>query len=92
MIERCNFDGSDRRIIINNRLDFINSVAADEFSDRIYFLDARHDEIRFADLDGKNEGYVLKASGTILARPFSLSMFESALIWSDWGRSQIPKG
>lgn len=53
-IGRIGMDGTDRSIIIKDKITWPNGLTLDFINDRIYWADAREDYIAFASLDGSN--------------------------------------
>lgn len=53
-IGRIGMDGTDRHIIIQDKITWPNGLTLDFINDRIYWADAREDYIAFASLDGSN--------------------------------------
>lgn len=47
-------DGSNRTVIVEDRITWPNGLTLDFINDRIYWADAREDYIEFASLDGSN--------------------------------------
>ncbi len=53
-IGRIGMDGTDYRIIIQDKITWPNGLTLDFINDRIYWADAREDYIAFSSLDGSN--------------------------------------
>ncbi|KIH52427.1 Low-density lipoprotein receptor repeat class B, partial [Ancylostoma duodenale] len=51
-IERANMDGTDRKIIVNTKIYWPNTIALDLTTDRVYFADSKLDYIDFVNYDG----------------------------------------
>ena len=47
-------DGSNRSVIVDDKITWPNGLTLDFVNDRIYWADAREDYIEFASLDGTN--------------------------------------
>ncbi len=47
-------DGTNRSVIIQDKITWPNGLTLDFINDRIYWADAREDYIEFASLDGSN--------------------------------------
>lgn len=47
-------DGTNRTVIIQDKIVWPNGLTLDFINDRIYWADAREDYIEFASLDGTN--------------------------------------
>ena len=57
----------------------------------MYWIDARLDYIAFCDYDGTHRYTVLRDGGKI-QHPFSVTLFEDIVYWSDWGGQKIVQG
>lgn len=53
-IGRIGMDGTNRSVIIQDKITWPNGLTLDFINDRIYWADAREDYIEFASLDGSN--------------------------------------
>lgn len=47
-------DGTNRSVIVQDKITWPNGLTLDFINDRIYWADAREDYIEFASLDGSN--------------------------------------
>lgn len=80
-IGRIGMDGTNRSVIIKDKITWPNGLTLDFINDRIYWADAREDYIAFASMDGTNRhtGDTPKSKNTFLF--FSLGfMCLSALL------------
>lgn len=79
-IEASWMDGSERRIVIKDRLGFPSSIAIDYSADhRIFWCDAKLNSIESASKDGSDRTVIIHG---ILHHPISLEIFEDQLLWS----------
>lgn len=53
-IGRIGMDGTNRSVIVEDRITWPNGLTLDFINDRIYWADAREDYIEFSNLDGTN--------------------------------------
>lgn len=53
-IERANLDGSDRLVLVNRSLGWLNGLALDFKEQKIYWGDAKEDKIEVVNMDGSN--------------------------------------
>lgn len=53
-IGRIGMDGTNRSVIVEEKITWPNGLTLDFVNDRIYWADAREDYIAFASLDGTN--------------------------------------
>ncbi|XP_034397679.1 very low-density lipoprotein receptor [Cyclopterus lumpus] len=79
-IERAGMDGSERTAVVNSSLGWPGGVAVDPISERVYWTDERLRAIGSATLDG-DDIRILQMKET--TNPFSLSVFNDMLYWSD---------
>ncbi|KAK8777062.1 hypothetical protein V5799_029593 [Amblyomma americanum] len=86
VIERANMDGTDRRILLTDKILWPCSITVDAVHLRIYWSDANKNVIESATYQGKDRKLV---RGTGLASPFSIALFEDWLYWSDWGSDSL---
>uniref|UniRef100_A0A1I7WFW4 EGF-like domain-containing protein n=1 Tax=Heterorhabditis bacteriophora TaxID=37862 RepID=A0A1I7WFW4_HETBA len=81
-IERANMDGTDRRIIVNTKIYWPNTIALDYTTDRVYFADSKLDYIDFVNYDGSGRTQVLSSS-KFVQHPHALAIFEDRMYYSD---------
>ena len=79
-IERAYMDGSERRAIISEAIFWPNGLTVDYTAERIYWADAKH-VIESATFDGIKRKKVMSSN---LPHPFSLTLFEDSMYWTDW--------
>lgn len=68
-------DGTNRSVIIQDKITWPNGLTLDFVNDRIYWADAREDYIAFASLDGtnrhtgpsQNKNHIFSAFPTVVA-------------------------
>ena len=53
-IGRVGMDGTNRSVVVEDRITWPNGLTLDLINDRIYWADAREDYIQFASMDGSN--------------------------------------
>jgi len=87
-IERAGLDGSHRSVIVEESVRWPNGIAIDLAQDRIFWVDAKLGLIGSADLDGARARVVLY-SREVLRHPFSVTVFEDWVYWSDWDQNAI---
>lgn len=85
-IERAGMDGKDRlEILSGNAIRWPNGLAVDILDRRLYWADAKLKTISSSDYYGHGVRTVLH-SNEYLRHPFSLTVFEERLLWSDWDK------
>ncbi|XP_022317030.2 low-density lipoprotein receptor-like isoform X2 [Crassostrea virginica] len=91
-IERIGMDGNpaSRKAIVKEDIVWPNGLCLDYASERIYWIDAKLKSIFTADLDGSNVHRILHNAAQIL-HPFSLTVFEDNVYWTDWSSEAIRK-
>lgn len=90
-IERCSLAGEHRKTII--QVDktvggWPNGLTLDYAQKRIYFIDAHSDSIHTTDYDGNKHHLVIRDQET-LSHPFSISLFENYVYWTDWRTNSV---
>jgi len=88
-IERAGMDGKNRiEILSGNSIRWPNGLAVDILDKRIYWADAKIKTISSSDYYGREIRTVLH-SNEYLRHPFSLTVFEERLYWSDWDKEGV---
>ncbi|CAD5211098.1 unnamed protein product [Bursaphelenchus okinawaensis] len=88
-IERAGMNGEDRlEVLTGSTVRWPNGLALDILEQRIYWADAKVKMISSSDYYGKNVRTVLH-SHTHLRHPFSLTVFEERLYWTDWDQEGV---
>ena len=88
-IERARLDGTERKTLVNNGIQFPNGLALDESDKKLYWAgtDAnKHGIIEAISLDGLNRTIIFYRHGY---HPFSLDIFKGYVYWSDWGKNAV---
>lgn len=85
-IERAGLDGSHREAIIRDpHVAWPNGITIDHSTDRLYWCDGRLNTISASRLDGSHVEVIL-FSPNVLRLPYSISVFEDRLYWTDWSQ------
>lgn len=87
-IERAGLDGSHRETIVSYDIKWPNGLTLDLVRRRVYWLDAKLNLISSCDYDGAARRQILRSSSS-LRHPFSISVFEDFLYWTDWDTQAI---
>lgn len=90
-IERCTMAGERRTIIIHVaevRGYWPNGLTLDYTLRRVYWIDARSDSIHTVNYAGGDHHLVLR-DHEMLSHPFSISVFENHVYWTDWRTSSV---
>ncbi|VDM24827.1 unnamed protein product [Toxocara canis] len=88
-IERAGMDGNDRTILISgDSIKWPNGLALDILEQRVYWADAKVKLIMSCDYWGENSRLVIR-SHERLRHPFSLTVFEERLYWTDWDHEGV---
>ncbi|GFT41556.1 putative vitellogenin receptor, partial [Nephila pilipes] len=80
-IYRSGMDGNHRTTLVSKKVGWINGIALDHTTNRLYWGDVRLSIIEFITLDGKTQK-VLPTNEVF--HPYSVAVFEDNLYWSDW--------
>ena len=81
-------DGSDRCTIISSSLSQPNGITIDYMSEKIYWSDSDLDRIEYSNYDGTS-CTTLETDSTGLRYPFSLTVANNLLFWSDWDTNKL---
>ncbi|XP_071521746.1 low-density lipoprotein receptor-related protein 4 isoform X2 [Panulirus ornatus] len=84
-IERAYLDGSQRQVIIGEGLHWPNGITIDYPTETLYWVDAKHQVIEAAQIDGTNRRTILED----LPHPYAITVFEDYLYWTDWRTRSI---
>ena len=81
-------DGSHRATIIKDSVHWPNGITIDIAMNRVFWADAKLNIVGSADLDGANSRIVFYSKEK-LKHPFSITVFEDMMYWSDWHKNTI---
>ncbi|OQV11910.1 Nidogen-1 [Hypsibius exemplaris] len=84
-IETAAMDGSDRRTLVNRELGLPNALAVDFQTDDLCWADAGNQKVECVALDGSNRRLIHFGA----SYPFSMTVHENRLYWTDWGANNI---
>lgn len=90
-IERASMSGEDRKIIVHIKEvngGWPNGLTLDYETSKIYWIDANSDSIHVVDYEGNNHRSLLRKIKS-LGHPFSITLFENNLYWTDWKTNSI---
>nr|XP_006817539.1 PREDICTED: low-density lipoprotein receptor-related protein 2-like [Saccoglossus kowalevskii] len=85
-IEKAWMDGSNREVIIKTKLLYPNGITIDYVHQRLYWVDAGLNVIEYANFDGTERRSLDELT---VPHPFSLTLFEDRLYWTDWTKGSI---
>jgi sugar lactone lactonase YvrE len=80
-IERADMDGFHRTVLIKDNIYWPNGLTIDYTTDRIYWIDAKHQVIESAHIHGTDRKKIVTRG---LHHPFAITVFEDAVYWTDW--------
>ena len=80
-ISRVNYNGTGLKRVRKQQLGWPNGVSIDYQADRLYWCDALLDRIQHSDFDGNDVQTIV---GRFLLHPFSLSILNDYVYFSDW--------
>ena len=93
-IECADMSGMNRKVIFNvttyKNGAWPNGLSLDYVLKRLYWIDARADSIHSSKYDGSDHREILRNS-VYLSHPFSITIFESDVYWTDWRSSDVIK-
>ncbi|XP_039628542.1 low-density lipoprotein receptor-like [Polypterus senegalus] len=81
-IEKAGLNGVDRIPLVTDTIEWPNGITLDLESKRLYWVDSKLHTISSIDVHGGNRKTVV-ASEDKLAHPFSLTVFEDKVFWTD---------
>lgn len=87
-IERAGMDGSHRETIVRESVRWPNGLTIDLVLERLYWVDAKLNTVGSCSLDGSYSRTVLY-SPSYLRHPFSISVFEDLMYWTEWDSHRI---
>lgn len=88
-IEKAWMDGTNRKIIVNDKLGFPSGITIDyENNDRLYWCDTKLNTIETANKDGSDR-YTILHEGIL--HPFSIDIFEDHIYWVTRDTNEIYK-
>ncbi len=85
-IERASMDGSNRKVLHRDHLNWPNALTIDHPTQTLYWADAKLHVIESCDINGFNRRPVLTEG---VLHPFGMTVFENRLYWSDWNSLAI---
>lgn len=89
-IERAGMDGTHRQAIVTQDVKWPNGLTLDLVKERVYWADAKLNMISSCNYDGSGRNVVLFSIDT-LRHPFSITVFEDSMYWTDWDKETIFK-
>ncbi|XP_061175457.1 low-density lipoprotein receptor-like isoform X2 [Saccostrea echinata] len=91
-IERIGMDGNhtSRSVLVQTEIEWPNGLTLDYANERLYWIDAKLKSIFTIKLDGNDIRRILHNAEQI-GHPFSLTVFEESLYWTDWVSAAIRK-
>jgi len=85
-IERSGMDGNSRLVLASENLIWPNGITLDLVLERLYWIDAKLHTIASVTLDG-SDLKVLPLKSSFLYHPFSISVFEDWVYWTEWAKN-----
>ncbi|XP_033115105.1 low-density lipoprotein receptor-related protein 2-like [Anneissia japonica] len=82
LVAKVGLDGSHHQAVAKN-LTWPNGLTIDYPASTLYWVDAYLDILQVSDFNGENVQTIYHSLGT-LSHPFSLTIFEDVLYWTDW--------
>uniref|UniRef100_A0A1B0DFC9 Uncharacterized protein n=1 Tax=Phlebotomus papatasi TaxID=29031 RepID=A0A1B0DFC9_PHLPP len=89
-IERAGMDGTHRMPIVTYEVKWPNGITLDLVRKRVYWVDAKLNEISSCNYDGSGRNVVLYSPDS-LRHPFSITTFEDFVYWTDWDKEAVFK-
>lgn len=80
-IESARLDGSERRILVNESINFVTGISLDFQENKVYWCDSRLDTIERIDYGGQNR--VLLLDNMHVHSPYGLAIYQAKIYWID---------
>lgn len=87
-IERAGMDGSHRQVLVDSHIKWPNGITLDRVDRRLFWVDGKMNLIGSCNYDGSDRRVVLAGKPQV-SHPFSISVFEDWIYWSDWEHHTI---
>lgn len=87
-IERGGMNGKARRAIVTQDIRWPNALTLDLVLRKVYWSDSKFHSIYTCNFDGSGRRVVLH-SLEYLPHPFSITVFEDTMYWTDWRKEAI---
>ena len=81
-------DGTHRQVLVDSHIKWPNGITLDYSAERLYWVDAKMNLIASCNFDGSKRRIVL-ANSQIVRHPFSITIFEDWIYWTDWEHQSI---
>ena len=90
-VEVANMDGSDRRVLLDNKTVYWpNGLTLDHKNNRLYWVDAYYQTLEVYDLISNRTTLLVHLRHFVpLTHPFGLTFLESYLYWTDWNYNAV---
>ncbi|XP_011315523.1 vitellogenin receptor isoform X1 [Fopius arisanus] len=85
-ISRAEMNGNSRTPLVTTDIIWPNGIAIDDIYSRLYWADAKLKRIESINFLGEDRQVLVRA---IQMHPFSLSVFQDRILWSDWETGNI---
>ena len=90
-VERAEMDGSNRRVIIQQNIQWPNGLTLDYNNQKLFWTDAKVPRcIAMANYDGSNREKIFRSPDQCaLGHLFGITLYENRLFWTDWSSKAI---
>ncbi|KAK6031249.1 Low-density lipoprotein receptor repeat class B, partial [Ostertagia ostertagi] len=85
-IMSANMDGTNVRVLVENKLEYPTGISIDLITSNVYFGDVEREMIERVNMDTRERTVVLTKG---VHHPFDLKYFNGFLYWSDWASSSL---
>ncbi|KAK5984791.1 Low-density lipoprotein receptor domain class A [Trichostrongylus colubriformis] len=85
-IMSANMDGTNVRVLVENKLEYPTGISIDLVTSNVYFGDVEREMIERVNLDTRERTVVLTQG---VHHPYDLKYFNGFLYWSDWASSSL---
>ncbi|XP_033121753.1 very low-density lipoprotein receptor-like [Anneissia japonica] len=89
-IERAGMNGKQRLTLVDADIYWPNGLTTDLVSKLLFWVDGLRHSLSSIDYNGHGRSTILQSS-SILPHPFSITVFEDYVYWTDWQKKSIIK-
>ncbi|XP_013411103.1 prolow-density lipoprotein receptor-related protein 1 [Lingula anatina] len=89
-IERANMDGSGRKVLVSDYIQWSNSLFLDRVQKKVYWIDAHYDRIERMDYNGNNRELMVGGHKG-MKYPYGLVVHQDDIYWTELSTGQIKR-
>lgn len=85
-IEVAGMDGSNRKILVSENIQWPNGLAIDHSNSRLYFVDSGTKTLEYVNFDGSGRRIVIYEG---IQHPFGIDVYDRKVYWTDWKSQSV---